>query len=136
MQLGYTAGARSHPRLGWARNLRWKLPNSRIRGLTEQSSSVFALDWNMFKMQLPDEVMDSFNRWLEDSEIVRMNPSGKRTRASGKYTICNGEDPVDFHNVELAPPAGVFGANYTRYSKSPLNDILPNWAFTFQIHPQ
>jgi len=119
VQLGYTAGARSWLCLGWARNLRRKLPNSRIRDLTYQSSSVFGLAWNMFQMQLPDEVIEDFNKWLEDSQIVKMNPSGNQKRPSGKYTICNGENPVTFHDVELAPPAGVFGANYTRYLLPP-----------------
>ena len=119
MQIGYTAGSRSRPRIGWARNIRRKLKAKELADLTTRSSSAFAFAWNMFQNQLPDEVMDDFNEYLTSSDIVRMHPSGKKHRnKKGEYTICNRGEAITFHNVDLAPPAGFFGVNYCRYAIS------------------
>ena len=83
--------------------------------LTERSSSVFALAWNMFRNQLPEEIISEFDTFLKKSNIHRMNPSGGRGKKErGSYTICDGDYPVKFCNVELAPPAGFFASNYAR----------------------
>ena len=116
MQLGYTAGSRSRPRIGWARNIRRKQPKGALQDLTYRSSSAFAFAWNLFRMQLPSEVIGNFNEYLAKSQIMRMDPLGNRQKIVGTYTICDGDIPVEFHDAELAPPAGVFGANYTRYA--------------------
>ena len=117
VQIGYTAGSRSRPRIDWARNIKRKLSGNAISDLTYRSSAVFALAWNMFRMQLPPTVVDSFNEYFIDSGIIRMDPSGQnREMATGEYTILdNGQNPTTFYDVELAPPSGFFGANYTRY---------------------
>lgn len=115
VQIGYTAGSRSRPRINWARNIKRKLSGDAAADLTYRSSSVFALAWNAFRMQLPDEVMDDFNKYFIESGIVRMDPSGQRQEvATGEYTILDAS-PIMFNDVELAPPSGFFGANYTRY---------------------
>ena len=46
-----------------------------------------------------------------------MDPSGKkRNKITGAYTICGDRtQAIDFEDVELAPPAGFLGVNYTRY---------------------
>ena len=52
---------------------------------------------------------------MKSSKIYRMNPSGKKDRKPGTYTILDDEEnQIDFHDVELAPPSGFFAANYTR----------------------
>ena len=61
-------------------------------------------------MQLPQEVIVDFNKYLAGSQIMRMDPS----KEAGKYTICDEESKVTFHDVEMAPPAGFFGVNYAR----------------------
>ena len=110
--------------MDWARNIRRKITKSSTADLTYQSSSVFALAWNAFRMQLPEEVMADFNKFLANSGITRMNPSGKKGKKNGEYTIGNAEEKVVFHDVELAPPAGFFGVNYTRYSQSSLANAI------------
>jgi hypothetical protein len=121
VQLGYTAGSRSRPHIDWARNIRRKLPRGTITDLNYRSSSVFALAWNAFRMQLPAEVIKDFDDYLTDSEIFRMDPSGRKQKGEkGAYTICDEGEPITFQNVEMAPPAGVVGANYTRYIQFPL----------------
>jgi hypothetical protein len=71
-------------------------------------------------MQLPKEVIADFNGYLISSHIFRMDPSGKkRKELKGTYTILDDqENPIHFHDVELSPPSGFFGANYTRYVQS------------------
>ena len=117
VQIGYTAGSRSRPRLGWAKNIKRKLRQGVLADLTYRSSSAFALAWNAFRMQLPDEVMEDFNNYFISSGIVRMDPSGQNQKTKGVYTILDGDnqEPVLFQDAELAPPSGFFGANYTRY---------------------
>jgi len=63
-------------------------------------------------MQLPEEVMANFNKYLASPQIMHMDPLGRKKKSVGEYIICDGEELVSFHNVELAPPAGFFGANY------------------------
>ena len=68
-------------------------------------------------MQLPEEVIAEFDGYLERSQIYRMDPSGKKVKKKvrGTYTILkDGNNPISFNNIELAPPSGFFGANYTR----------------------
>ena len=72
-------------------------------------------------MQLPEEVMANFNKYLASPQIMHMDPLGRKKKLVGEYTICDGEEPVSFHNVELVPPAGFFGTNYTWYAQPSLN---------------
>jgi len=67
-------------------------------------------------MQLPQEVVADFNKYLTNSRIFRMDPSGKkRKKVRGTYAILEDrENSIEFHDVELSPPSGFFGANYTR----------------------
>jgi hypothetical protein len=118
VQIGYTAGSRKKPLLGWARNIQRKLPRGAMADVTYRSSSAFALVWNALKMQLPNEIIADFDNYLTTSGIYRMDPLGKKKKGKvkGAYTILDdGENPIVFHDVELAPPSGFFGTNYTRY---------------------
>jgi hypothetical protein len=114
-QIGYTAGSRSNPQLGWARNLLWKQTDVAKNQLMYESSSVFALVWNILRNQLPDEVNGSFEQWLQGEEMVRMDTMGSQDVVKGTYTVKYGDETYEFHGVEMAPPSGVFGTNYTRF---------------------
>ena len=113
-QIGYTAGSRGGPQLGWARNLLRKKEDEAVTRMMYEASSVFAFFWNILKQQMPDEVMDDFKEWLQDSEMVRMDTLGSQAGIEGTYTVDVGREKYDFHKVEMAPPSGVFGTNYTR----------------------
>ena len=81
-----------------------------------ESSSVFALFWNILRNQLPDEIMDDFQAWLENNRMVRMDAGGAQDVQHGEYTVKYKDDEFVFHGVELPPPSGVFGTNYSRYA--------------------
>lgn len=68
-------------------------------------------------MQLPTEVITDFNKYLTESQIYQIDPSGKKqANAKRKYTILDdSENLLIFHDFELAPPSGFFGANYTQW---------------------
>jgi hypothetical protein len=98
---------------------------------------VFAFAWNVFRNQLPPEVIADFDKYLTSSGITRMNPLGRKNKKMGAYTICDDEESVEFFNIELAPPAGVVGVNYTRYACSSLEDTQLDQALTFRyIHDE
>jgi hypothetical protein len=132
-QIGYTAGARSSPQLGWARNLLSKQAEETASRLMYESSSVFALFWNILRNQLPGEVNHSFEEWLEKTQIVRMDTMGSQDSTEGAYTVKYGEDVYEFHGVDMPPPSGVFGTNYTRFVKVHLFCICLTASFRF-IH--
>jgi len=81
-----------------------------------ESSSVFALLWNILWNQLPGEINSDFESWLKDNKMLRMDTKGSQTTVQGVYTVKNGNDSFVFHGVDMPPPSGVFGTNYSRYA--------------------
>ena len=79
-------------------------------------SSGFALVWNMIRSRLPDEILDDFDEFSARTNIKRMDADGLMVDPAGGtfYSIAAGDDTFVFHDAELAPPAGVFGKNYSR----------------------
>ena len=53
--------------------------------------------------------------------MVRMDTMGSQKVTKGMYTVECGDETYNFHGVEMPPPSGVFGTNYTR---SVVIDIL------------
>ena len=100
-QIGYTAGSRSNPQLGWAQNLLWKQTEVEKDRLMYESSSVFALFWNILQNQLPDEVNDDFKQSLQGGQMVRMDTMGSQVATKGTYTIKLGDEMYKFHGVEM-----------------------------------
>ena len=47
--------------------------------------------------------------------MVRMDTMGSQDSVRGAYTVKCGDDPFVFHDVEMPPPSGVVGVNYTRF---------------------
>ena len=113
-QIGYTSGAQSNPQLGWAWNLLSNQTGATVDRLMYESSSVFALFWNILQNQLPKEINEDFEAWLQGGQMVRMDTMGSQGSTQGTYTVKCGEDKFEFHGVDMAPPSGAFGTNYTR----------------------
>ena len=82
-----------------------------------ESSSVFALFWNIIRNQLPEEVIGDFTSWLQGKQMVRMDTMGSQDTQQGDYTVKYGDDTFIFHGVDLPPPSGFFAANYARFVK-------------------
>jgi hypothetical protein len=80
-----------------------------------ESSSVFALFWNILRNQLPQDVNDSFEQWLKGKQMVRMDTMGSQDVTKGMYTVKWGNETYEYHGVEMPPPSGVFGTNYTQF---------------------
>ena len=125
-QIGYTSGARSDPQLGWARNLLGKQADTAVTRLMYESSSVFALFWNLLRNQMPEEVIGDFDEWLNRHEMVRMDTLGSQDSAEGTYTVGHGDMKFEFHGVEMPPPSGVIGTNYTRFASMGFSWCLSN----------
>lgn len=83
--------------------------------------------------QYPEEIIKDFREWLETSNMVRMDTMGSQSSVSGAYTVKYGDDEFEFHQVEMPPPSGVFGANYTRYVDEKFIIQLSN---QLQVHTQ
>jgi hypothetical protein len=119
---GYTAGARSQPMFGWARNLKRKMADKDARSQRYRSSSLFALLWNMIRTRLPEEILADFDKYLHDNSLLRMD-GGSKGKSEIRFTVGAGEWELDFFDLELAPPSGAIGKNYARRvhsEKSPI----------------
>ena len=45
--------------------------------------------------------------------MVRMNTMRSQDDIKGVYSVKCGDDTYEFHGVDMPPPSGVFGVNYT-----------------------
>ena len=64
---------------------------------------------------MPEEINSDFDTWLKENNMVRMDTKGSQTTVQGEYTVKHGNDLFVFHEVDMPPPSGVFGTNYSRY---------------------
>ena len=74
----------------------------------------------MIRSRLPDEILNDFDEFSARTNIKRMDADGLMVDPAGGtfYSIVAGDDTFVFHGAELAPPAGVFGKNYSRLAVS------------------
>ena len=75
---------------------------------------MFTLFWNILWNQLPKEINKDFEAWLQGVQMVRMDTMGSQDSTQGTYTVKYREDKFEFHGVDMPPPSGAFGTNYTR----------------------
>ena len=80
-----------------------------------ESSLAFVLFWNILRNQLPQEVNESFELWLKDEDMVRMDTKGSQDTTTGVYAVKYGDEVFEFNDVDMPPPSGFFGTNYTRF---------------------
>jgi hypothetical protein len=120
--IGYSAGSRSKPQFDWVKNLLHKIPQDQVERLNFEASSAFAIFWNMLKTHAPASVMEDTDKFFTGIGIHRMDGNQRLPGSKGRYVIEIDGVPVEFYDVELAPPCGVFGVNYARsthYEKQP-----------------
>lgn len=136
VQIGYSAGARAAPAFHWVRNLTKKLPDQVVTDKDYKSSSVFALFWNLCCDFLPGEIMEDFDQFLGECNMVRMKSgqgaasefiAGEGAGTHGEYTVHIGDDEFIFKDAEMAPPSGVFGQNYSRCASA--NSYFMRYAY-------
>lgn len=124
VQIGFSAGSRSAPKFDWVKNITCRnLSPSAVHDMNYRASSAFALLWNLCLDALPGEVLADFDEFFEKLNIARMNASegaakdfagSEAPAASGAYSIQIGDFEFTFKDVEMAPPSGVVGQNYSR----------------------
>lgn len=123
--LGWSAGARSKRAFHWARNITSKKTDA--GALNKSASNLFALAWQRMRSVLPTAVLDDFKNFVDDNGLPRMDPdnplatlpplqkgTADNDHPTGHYMVEINGDEFEFFNVELAPPAGVAGKNYSR----------------------
>lgn len=90
--------------------------------IDQEGSSAFAVLWNMMRTILPKEIIGDFESFLEKID-PKFRMDGNSTMPTtgtglGTYTIKLGpgdsKRAFDFHDAQLAPPAGVMAQNYCR----------------------
>ncbi|TFK72410.1 hypothetical protein BDN72DRAFT_749459, partial [Pluteus cervinus] len=135
--VGYTAGSRSKSKFDWSiNNVGPARSPDAIRTSDEDCSAAFAFLWNMCRQRLPPEVIKDFDDFLRSNNMRRMDghgtmvPDGTAIHGHGTYTIRlpDGEE-LTFHDVELAPPSGAIGYNYSRAIHTERQPIP--WAFSW-----
>ena len=87
----------------------------------------------MIQSHLPPTVTESFDSFLEETEIPRMDVYKRVAESKGNYMISDSQDTYIFYEVQLPPPSGVFGQNYARYVW--LCKRLHGLKLWLQIHP-
>ena len=65
------------------------------------------------RAHLPAGIIDDFKDFLESTGVRRMDVE-EHDGHFGDYTINRDGQLIDFKNVEMAPPSGVMGINYSR----------------------
>lgn len=123
--LGWSAGQRSKRAFNWVRNVTSKRTDSQV--LNKDGASLFALAWQRMLSVLPSEVVEDFKQFIGDNGLPRMDPdnplatlpplskgNAQNEHPTGTFSVTIGDDVFEFHNVELAPPSGVVGDNYSR----------------------
>ncbi len=108
-----SAGSRSCPHFDWARNIIGRRRSqSEIDDANHDASSLFAFVWQMMRKKLPEDIIADFDNFMQEGGMPRMGGNG--TAVKGSYNVDIAGNDFTFHNVELAPPSGVIGQNYSR----------------------
>ena len=93
----------------------------------------------MIQTRFPPEVTESFDKFLEETGIPRMDVYKKVGASKGNYMVSDLKDTYVFHEVPLPPPSGVCVQNYARYVKycemPPKFLTTPIGSFTKKEHP-
>ncbi|THV03261.1 hypothetical protein K435DRAFT_651827 [Dendrothele bispora CBS 962.96] len=111
-----SAGNRSSVQFDWARNFtKPGLTDDDIASLRYQQASAFALLWNLACNIFPDEVIDTFNDFVESNNLVRMDDGILSGGGGGQYSVFCEDEEIVFRSAEMAPPSGVCARNYARY---------------------
>ncbi|KAJ3560620.1 hypothetical protein NP233_g10715 [Leucocoprinus birnbaumii] len=107
----------------------------------EDASSAFALLWNLALTILPNDVIHSFDEFLNELRPPHMDSSGTIVtdfEGRGTYTVALPNYTFKFHNAQLAPPSGACSENYPRHVHREPRQPHPyaiSWSTSRQIDP-
>ncbi|KAF8331270.1 hypothetical protein F5887DRAFT_895022 [Amanita rubescens] len=117
---GFSAGARSKPSFGWARNF---LPKTfadkgsmedTIEDINQNTCAAFALFWNICRSWVPPTIIDDIDKFTIGSGLPPMHPDIIEGHDSD-YQITINQLTFTFSNARLAPPMGLTANNYARF---------------------
>ena len=134
--IGYSAGSRNNKQFYWAKNLSSKkFTQEKIHKLDFESSSVFALFWNMAKTHFPDAIIKDTTDFFTSIGACGMDADSGAKATKGIYGLEVDGLNIEFHGVDLAPPMGVFASNYAKwvclqYGKNKLIVYFPDLSTT------
>ncbi len=90
-----------------------KYTQDQVDDFDAKKCDAFNFFWNLLRHRLPLEVLADFDTWMEKDLIPRMSPQWKDLEKKGSYSLDFPGRHYTYHNVELAPPAGVMAHNYS-----------------------
>ncbi|EPS93335.1 hypothetical protein FOMPIDRAFT_1136370 [Fomitopsis schrenkii] len=102
-------------------------------------SSIFALLLQPHEGTLCDEATIDYDKFLKETGLPRMDGQGAMASdldGQGEYHIKKDGKTVVYHHQELAPPAGVVGANYSQCSISTESSCPTVLTFHISIHSE
>ena len=118
--VGFSAGARSSPSFGWARNIKQSTFQDKtkvqdtIEELNEDTCAAFALFWNLCRSWLPDEIINDIDASTLSLGLPPMAPTVQDSHDGGYHITLPDGLTVSFSDVRLAPPMGLTANNYAR----------------------
>jgi hypothetical protein len=103
------------PAFDWVKNLlSKKLTPKQVQSLDYQTSSAFAIFWNLCRAWLPAEIIEDITQYMGKTKIPSMDASRSLSSRTGAYTVIADGAKFEFSNVDLAPLTGVMARNYSR----------------------
>lgn len=126
-QMGLSAGSLNKLMLGWVRNIRVRKKNHiEHQAVNRNASSAFAVLWSLARTLLPEEIINDYLDFIQTLGIHQMDADGEMDpdcNGYGVYHVSVDGKVFEFHDAELAPPAGVMAENYCRCGCTPLQAI-------------
>lgn len=111
----YTAGERSDPSFGPARNLPGnKYTAEELSHHQHYMTSAQALFWNVAMKKIPQTVIDDFHNATENLPRADWNLQGQDTAPTPNISVKAGETDLEFSGLALGPPCGVCSSRYAR----------------------
>lgn len=112
---GWSPGSRSKIQFDWVRNFLDKSLDEETKDVYRtESSSAFALFWNMVRSFGPREVVEDFEKFMEKEGIYAMDPAIGRCGPERQYTVPVNGINILFTKAHMAPPQGALARNYGR----------------------
>ena len=96
--------------------------------LNRDGTNLFAFAWQLMRSVLPTKVLEDYAKFAQVNRLPRMDPNDplstlpplekpgslKNNHPEGMYTVKIQGHELKFYRVELAPPSGFIGENYSR----------------------
>ncbi|KAH6876475.1 hypothetical protein BKA70DRAFT_1128403 [Coprinopsis sp. MPI-PUGE-AT-0042] len=117
VQIGVTAGGRSHPEFGMARNLLRKVdrqPDKQAED-NQKNASVGAYFWRRVQLMHPPEVSQDIEGFYRKHDFPKLDPDWpSKQRTTGPVELHPSCEAITFHEAQFSPSCLVFSERYSR----------------------